>query len=112
MLSGMGVIVKICGITNREDALAAAGAGADALGFVFWESSPRHLDPAAAEPIMRHLPPLVKVGVFVNPPRELVVEAITRCGLDLLQFHGEEPPAFCTQFGLMSMKACRVRDAA
>jgi phosphoribosylanthranilate isomerase len=109
----MAVIVKICGITNPEDGLAAAEAGADALGFVFCESSPRKvLVPIAAE-IARNLPPLVvKVGVFVNAPEELVVRAIGECGLNLLQFHGDEPPDYCRQFGLMSMKAFRIRDAS
>jgi phosphoribosylanthranilate isomerase len=109
----MAVIVKICGITNPEDGLAAAAAGADALGFVFCESSPRKVSVLTAAEIARNLPPLVvKVGVFVNAPEELVVRAIGECGLNLLQFHGDEPPDYCRQFGLMSMKAFRVRDAA
>jgi phosphoribosylanthranilate isomerase len=108
----MSVKVKICGITNLADGLAAAGAGADALGFVFYDSSPRHLTVAAAAAIIRQLPPFViKVGVFVNAPEELVLRAIGECGLNLLQFHGEEPPSYCLQFGLMTMKAFRIRDA-
>jgi len=109
----MSVIVKICGITNSEDAVAAAQAGADALGFVFYEKSPRHVTVDAAAAAIRNLPPpIVKVGVFVNPDEDLVLRAIGECGLNLLQFHGEETPEFCVQFGLMSMKAFRVQDAA
>ena len=109
----MAVIVKICGITNPEDALAAASAGADALGFNFCESSPRHVSLPMAAQISRKLPPLVvKVGVFVNAPEDLVVQAISECALNMLQFHGDETPEYCRQFGLMSMKAFRVQDAA
>ncbi|MGH7971329.1 MAG: phosphoribosylanthranilate isomerase [Limisphaerales bacterium] len=109
----MSVIVKICGLTNAADALAAANAGADALGFVFYESSPRHVSMERAGEIVRRLPaPVVKVGVFVNAPEEFVLRAISECGLNLLQFHGDEPPEYCSQFGIMSMKAFRIRDAA
>ncbi len=108
----MAVNVKICGITNAEDGLAAAAAGADALGFVFHEPSPRSITIADAAAIIRELPPLIlKVGVFVNAPADFVVRAIGDCGLNLLQFHGEESPDYCMQFGLMSMKAFRIRDA-
>ncbi|MBI3851416.1 MAG: phosphoribosylanthranilate isomerase [Verrucomicrobia bacterium] len=104
--------VKICGITNLPDALAAAEAGADALGLMFVETSPRHVSLAIAADIARQLPPfIIKVGVFVNAPEELVFCAIGDCGLNLLQFHGEETPEYCRQFGLMSMKAFRIRDA-
>jgi phosphoribosylanthranilate isomerase len=109
----MAVIVKICGITNLADGLAAAEAGADALGFVFYEQSPRYIGVEAAADLIRQLPPFVmKVGVFVNAPEELVVRAARDCGLNLLQFHGEEPPQYCLGFGLMSMKAFRIRDEA
>jgi phosphoribosylanthranilate isomerase len=108
----MSVRVKICGITNLPDAQVAVGAGADALGFNFYEKSPRYVPPATAAEISRSLPPFtLRVGVFVNPAEELVRRAVGECGLNLLQFHGDEPPEFCTQFGLMSMKAFRVRDA-
>jgi phosphoribosylanthranilate isomerase len=107
----MSVKVKICGLTNAPDALAALDAGADMLGFNFCESSPRHLTPAAAAAIVRQLPSFaVKVGVFVDAPEDLVLRAIADCGLNLLQFHGDESPEYCTQFGLMSMKAFRIRD--
>ncbi len=109
----MPVKVKICGITRLPDALAAVEAGADLLGFNFWERSPRYLTPTAAAEIIRALPPgVVKAGVFVNPTPDAVAEAIRQCGLDLLQFHGDEPPDFCLQFGLMTMKAFRIQNAA
>ena len=104
--------VKICGITNLADAQAAAEAGADALGFVFYEKSPRFVSMKTAAEISSALPPFItRAGVFVNPTGELVLKAIAECGLSLLQFHGDEPPEFCMQFGLMSMKAFRIRDA-
>jgi phosphoribosylanthranilate isomerase len=108
----MSVRVKICGITNLPDAQVAVEAGADALGFNFYEKSPRFVPTQTSAEISRSLPPFtLRVGVFVNPAEELVQRAIGECGLNLLQFHGDEPPEFCTQFGLMSMKAFRVRDA-
>jgi len=104
--------VKICGVTSVADAQAAAGAGADLIGLMFYEGSPRHVTIAQAVEISRALPPFVlRVGVFVNPDETLVTRAIAECGLSLLQFHGDEDSAFCTQFGLMSMKAVRMRDA-
>ena len=108
----MSTRVKICGITNLADAQVAADAGADALGFVFYEKSPRFVSMKTAVEISRALPPfIVRVGVFVNPSEELILKAVAECGLTLLQFHGDEPPEFCAQFGLMSMKAFRIRDA-
>ena len=108
----MSVIVKICGITNLADATQASEAGADALGFIFYDQSPRSVTVAAAAAIARSLPPfIVKVGVFVDAEEELVYNAIAECQLNLLQFHGAESPAYCRQFGLMSMKAFRIRDA-
>jgi phosphoribosylanthranilate isomerase len=104
--------VKICGVTNVADALAAAEAGADMIGLNFYEKSPRHISLATAAEIARALPPFVlRVGVFVNPDEAQVMEAIAACGLNLLQFHGDEDSDFCTQFGLMCVKALRVRDA-
>ena len=109
----MSVNVKICGLTSVSDGLAAAAAGADMIGLMFFESSPRHVPWATAIAIARALPPHVaKVGVFVNASAEEVRRAITECGVSLLQFHGDEPPEFCTQFGVMSLKAFRIRDAA
>lgn len=101
--------VKICGITNAADAQAAVAAGADALGFIFYEKSPRHVLVADAAAISHELAPFImRVGVFVNAGAEFVLSAIRECGLTLLQFHGDEPPEFCRQFGLMTMKAFRV----
>jgi phosphoribosylanthranilate isomerase len=109
----MSVKVKICGITNAKDGLAAAVAGADALGFVFCEESPRQVSIETAARIVSEIPSSVmKVGVFVNAPEEMVERAVKACGLDLLQFHGDEPPKYCVQFGVMSMKAFRIRNAA
>ncbi len=108
----MSTRIKICGITNIADALASVEAGADALGLNFCEESPRHVSMRAAADISRQLPPFtMRAGVFVNPTEDLVLRAIGDCGLSLLQFHGDETPEFCVQFGLMSMKAFRVRDA-
>ena len=108
----MNVKVKICGITSTADALAAVEAGADALGFMFYAPSPRCVSFASAGEIIGELPPLVaKVGVFVNPTEEEVRRVITECGIDTLQFHGEESPEFCRRFGLKVIKAFRVRDA-
>ena len=107
----MPIKVKICGITNVPDAMAAIEAGADALGFVFCEQSPRFVSIDAAAAVIRALPPfIIKVGVFVNADTDLVYRAIQNCGLNLLQFHGDETPDYCRQFGLMSMKAFRIRD--
>jgi len=109
----MSVKVKICGINNLQDALCAADAGADALGFMFYEPSPRFVDLEAAAAIAQKLPlNIVRVGVFVDAPEELVLRAIAGCGLNLLQFHGNESPDYCLQFGLMSMKAFRIKDDA
>ena len=109
----MNTRVKICGITSVADGQAAAEAGADLIGLMFYEPSPRYVSLDAAAGIARALPPEVqRVGVFVNPTTELVRRAIGECQLSLLQFHGDEPPDFCTQFGLMSLKAFRIRDAA
>jgi len=109
----MQVKVKICGITNLADAQAAVDAGADVLGFMFYDKSPRYLTCEAAAAIIRELPPyVVKAGVFVDAPEEVVLRAVRECDLNLLQFHGQETPEYCLQFGLMSMKAFRVRDAA
>ena len=108
----MSTRVKICGITNLIDAQVAIEAGADALGFVFYEKSPRFVPMKIAAEISRALPPfIIRAGVFVNPTRELVSKAVAGCSLNLLQFHGDEPPEFCAHFDLMSMKAFHIRDA-
>lgn len=102
--------VKICGITNIEDALLAAELGADALGFVFAES-PRKVTPEQAERIISELPPLVTtVGVFVNHPANDVKAVADYCGLDVLQLHGEESLSYCKQFHRRVIKAFRMRN--
>src|SRR5262245_9371865 len=107
----MPLRIKICGITNIEDANAAVDAGADALGFMLYEASRRHLTASAAAGIIRELPPFIaRVGVFVNPTDATVGEAVSVCGLDTLQFHGEEPPEFCREFSPLKVyKAFRIQ---
>ncbi len=102
--------VKICGITRIEDGLAAAAAGADAIGLVFDPASPRRVTPAAARGIVAALPPFVTaVGLFVDAAAEAVREALGAVPLDLLQFHGSEPPEFCRSFRRPYLKAIRMR---
>lgn len=97
-------------MTRVKDAVAAVDAGADALGFIFYEPSPRYVRTHSAAEIIRELPPFVaKVGVFVDAGRETIDRAIEVCGLDTLQFHGEETPDFCGRFGIKTIKAFRVR---
>lgn len=106
------VKVKICGITSLEDALHACACGADALGFVFYEQSPRCIDPAAAATIIRQLPPFVTtVGLFVNADPEQVEELADFCGLDVIQLHGDEGPDECDFTPRRTIKALRVKDA-
>ena len=98
--------IKICGITRVEDAQAAVEHGADALGFIFWESSPRYIAPARARPVVRSAGPFVAtVGVFVNPVREQVLRAIDEGGVSMLQFHGDETADFCASFDRPWLKA-------
>lgn len=104
--------IKICGITNLEDALTAVQAGADALGFVFCSASPRNVTPELAAEIIRQLPPFVQtVGLFVNESLATVNETADRCGLDIVQLHGEELPDFCAAVKRRTVKAFRVKDA-
>jgi phosphoribosylanthranilate isomerase len=108
----MKTLVKICGITSLADAKGAVAAGADALGFNFYEKSPRCIPLTEAKKISILLKAeILRVGVFVNATKEEVTQAIQACGLSLLQFHGEETPEYCAQFNLKSMKAFRIRDA-
>jgi len=101
--------IKICGITRPEHAAAAAAAGADAIGLVFYPPSPRCVDAARAADIAAAVGPFVsRVAVFVNPGRAEVAALIERVPLELLQFHGEETPEFCAGFGLPYLKAARV----
>ncbi|HVY69213.1 MAG TPA: phosphoribosylanthranilate isomerase [Verrucomicrobiae bacterium] len=110
------VRVKICGITSEADALKAVEAGADALGFMFYEGSPRNLSVDTAAGIIHALPPFVaRVGVFVNASLEIIQGAAT-AGLDTVQLHGDETPEFCRQVALATplkvVKALRVRDGS
>jgi phosphoribosylanthranilate isomerase len=105
------VKVKICGITNREDALMAAEAGADAVGFVFYPPSPRHISPGNAAGIIRALPPFVQtVGLFVDQDISVVNATADLCGLDLIQLHGDETPGYCDSVRRRVIKAFRVKD--
>ena len=102
--------IKICGITRVEDGLAAIEAGADALGFVFYPPSPRAVTAQQAAEIIAQLPPFVTfVGLFVNASADEVKATAAKAKLSLLQFHGDEAPAFCGQFDLPYMKAIRMR---
>lgn len=104
--------VKVCGITCLEDAQMAVQFGADALGFIF-APSPRRISPDAALEITKMVPPFVKtVGVFVNERPNVVSEIMAFCGLDLIQFHGEESPEACGEFVPRVIKAFRVRDGS
>ena len=101
--------IKMCGMTRPQDAACAMRQGADALGFIFWPTSPRFIAPSEARPMIRDAGPFVAtVGVFVNPGTEEVRAAIAATGISALQFHGEEPPDFCAGFGLPFLKAFKV----
>lgn len=105
------VLVKICGITRLEDALAAARLGADWLGFNFWPRSKRYLPPAAAAEIVRALPASVTaVGVFVDPTAEELAAAVRTSGVALAQLHGDETPAFCAAAPVPVVKGIPVKD--
>lgn len=105
----MPVKVKICGITNEEDAAAAVEAGADALGFIFVESSPRFVAPLDAARIIRSLPPFViPVGVFVNSAREKIKRTVHVSGIRCIQFHGDESPDEIDGYSVPGYKAFRV----
>lgn len=103
--------IKICGITRAEDALAAARSGADAIGLVFYQRSPRQVSIAQAKQLAEALPPFVSlVGLFVNAEAAFVREAMASVPLDLLQFHGDETPEYCAQFDRPYLKAIRVKS--
>lgn len=102
--------IKVCGITRSEDAARCAELGVDALGFVFYEPSPRYIKPADTARVMRDIPPFVtRVGLFVNAPREAVLTALAEAPLHLLQFHGDEDEAYCASFGRPYLKAARMK---
>lgn len=104
--------VKVCGITNLEDALAALFSGADALGFVFYKKSPRYISPLKASNISRILPKKIcRVGVFVDEDIKTVKKIARLCDLDMLQFHGQESNAYCRKFkGYKIIKAFTVKE--
>lgn len=103
--------VKICGVTNADDANVAIDAGADALGFNFYEKSPRYVSPEAVREIVREIPPFVTaVGIFVNADRENVERIADVSGLSALQLHGDETPDFCTGFTRPVIRAIRVGE--
>ena len=105
--------IKICGITRPEDARAAADAGADAIGLVFYAGSPRAVDVHQAQAIVDALPPFVNaVGLFVDAPLEAIDRVLQQVPLDMLQFHGDESPAFCASPGRPWYKALRMQPGA
>ena len=105
------VKIKVCGITNKEDALRAVQCGAWALGFIFYKKSPRCITPEAAQGIIAALPKkIITVGVFVDAPEDEVRTIAKQCRLRAVQFHGSEAPVFCSRFkGLLTIKAIRVK---
>ncbi|MCE1182172.1 MAG: phosphoribosylanthranilate isomerase [Rhodocyclales bacterium] len=102
--------IKICGLTREEDVDAAVAAGADAIGFVFYPPSPRYVTPQRAAELVRRIPPFVDVvGLFVNETPEAVLATCALVPINLLQFHGDETPAYCQQFARPWLRAGRVR---
>ncbi len=102
--------IKICGLTREEDVDAAVAAGADAIGFVFYPPSPRYVTPQRAAELARRIPPFVDVvGLFVNETPETVLATCAVAPINLLQFHGDETPAYCQQFARPWLRAARVR---
>lgn len=106
------VKVKICGITNLSDALASVDAGCDAVGFNFYNKSPRYVFPSKAAKIIHALPRrVVKIGVFVNAREDVIRRIAKLCKLDILQFHGDESPDFCEKFpDFKIIKSFRVKN--
>ena len=104
--------VKVCGITSLDDALWAVEAGADALGFIFVEGTPRYVTPAAATAIVAELPPFVcPVGVFWDHPPAHVATIVAECGLGAVQLHGVEPPEVVAAAPVPVLKSIKIRDA-
>ena len=107
------MFVKICGITRVEDARAALAEGATAIGFVFWPRSPRYIDPERARAIVAALqPPVMTVGVFVNQPADEVNRVAERVGLNAVQLHGDETPAFAAEMNRPVIKALSLANGS
>ncbi len=103
--------IKICGITNLEDAQNAVALGADAIGFIFTPKSPRYITPDAAEEIAIKMPPFIKlVGVFVNQSKDEIDEIANKAKIDLIQLHGQESPEFCLTLDHQVIKAINIAD--
>ena len=110
-MANLQIKVKICGMTQLKDALFAVEQGVNAVGFIFYKKSPRAVTMKTVREIIRKLPPLVDtVGVFVNESAERLNKIADYCGLDLVQLHGEESPAFCRKIHRRVIKAFRVKD--
>lgn len=104
---------KICGITNLDDANVAVENGASAIGFIFYEKSPRTISINNAKSISKHLPKTIaRVGVFVNHEKDFIHEAILKVPLDMIQLHSNETPDFCNQFDVAILKALRIKNEA
>lgn len=105
------MIVKVCGITNPEDALLCADAGADILGFIFYEKSKRYISPEKAAEIVKRLPATTrKAGVFVNCNAEIINETASIAGIDTVQLHGDEQPEILNRISGKKIKAFRVSE--
>jgi len=105
--------IKICGITNKTDAIGAASLEVDMMGFVFYKKSKRYVEPAVVEDIINELPPYIgRVGVFVDEDKGNVLRIAVDAGLDILQFHGNETPEYCKDFcnKYKTIKAFRIKD--
>lgn len=108
----MSVRIKICGITNLDDALLSAKLGADALGYIFYKKSPRYISPKDAKSIIQKLPPFVSsVGVFVNESLDSVIETARDCSLTAVQLSGDETQDFLMSLPFQAIKAIRVKDS-
>jgi len=106
------MFVKICGITRLPDALHAVRHGADALGFVFWRESPRHIDPSRAREIIASVPNgVMTVGVFVNESIDGIREVVAQTGISAVQLHGDEPAEYATALGRPVLRAINVDEA-
>lgn len=102
--------IKICGLTREEDVDVVADSGAEAIGFVFYPRSPRHVTPGRAAELARRVPPFMSiVGLFVNADADTIRRTLATTPIHLLQFHGDEDDAFCRQFDRPFIKAARVR---